>query len=87
MTASYISVTNTQPSSLSPFKLSIHTTNSLFATNQEVTYYVRVQLDNYPSAGIAFEPFTIKIKACQLTALTKDADATVSYNIYTPVVY
>ena len=52
-----------------------------------MTYYVKVLLDDYPSAGVVYEPFTIKIKACQLTALTTDSDAALIYNIYTPVDY
>jgi hypothetical protein len=56
------------------------------ATNAPVTYYIKVELENYKTSNpetTIFEPFTVEFKNCVIENLLFNSIVDQTYNIYT----
>ena len=73
----------------SKWQIKLATSDPSYYTNADITYYVKVTLDDYvyryPDEAVYYESFTVNLKNCQVSSYTKDVDASYYYNIYTPV--
>ena len=74
--------------STSEVNIDVYTTNPVYFTNSQVTFYLKVTLDSYvstyPAEATYYEPFKLNMKNCQVTSFTKDTDQSQEYILYTP---
>lgn len=73
-------------------EIHVYTTLPEYYTNADVTYYLKVSLDDYVvdyekyGHVVYYNQFKVNMKNCQVTGFNKDNDQTYNYILYTPVI-